>query len=1611
MNRSPNLQSRLGLKLVTLILLVALILSGNFQGVAAPLSQENAPFETMSLPPETLSWTSDSISNGRASRNSKLDSSLADLAAAAEISFQKALDLAQSQSLRLSDGKAHVQIVTHAPGLPGAIQAVTAASGEVTKVGNDATLIQAWLPIEALETVAADENVFYIRRPAELVLEENAVAGNSTTEGLSVINGPAWHSAGHRGAGVKIGIIDGGFKGYNDLLGSDLPASVIVKNFVDGETDAQVDGTSVHGTGCAEIIHDIAPDAALYLAKIATNLDLQEAVTWLKDTHQVDIISTSIGFYNVTPGDGTGEFANLVQDARNAGILWVTASGNDRERHWGGLYYDPGNTGYHHYTSTQNINFFGPGDGTPYLIPAGIPIVIHLRWNDWTIVDQDYDLYLMRWNGSSWDVIGAGTNVQDGSPGQKPTESAFGVTSGSSTAYGFVIKRINSNQAVNFEVFAPRMPRLDKLLYARSVANLGDSPGAMTVAAVDVDMPYLHEPYSSEGPTNGPGGAETGGFIKPDIAAYANVSTESYGPAGFNGTSAATPHVAGATALVLSAFPAYTPDQLQSFLEERAVDMGPSGMDTIYGHGRLYLGDPAESPVGKSWNGSISVDWHNHANWTPNGVPTAGDDVTIPIAPNHPRVYTNDAVVRNLTINSGVTLDLTNRTLSVEGALTNNGTLKQTIEVTAGQPAHFLRITNQAGTQTKYYGLEFTPDQNVSAQSNYKEVNSIEKPQTTLFASLKNTLDNWINQGKSFFTRVFHLVWQPLVHQPLVYQAKDDTGWQLIVESSPPGEESRHVELKMDSLPARSGMTDLVTSPQEPLSLITLVLDDGIHESAWGVNGETAAHQFIWLNRFTPAPEDYPFLLDEIWVMFDAMGGSANVSVGDAIDLVVYQDPDGNPANGANWLATIQETVQAVDGTNWSVYSLPSPVLLDGPGDVLIAVINRYVDSGVSPKTYPATIDTTSGQDRSWIGWWVDIPPDPPLLPPDSSFSLMDGEYAGNWMIRGYGETVSSATQTPTSTATSTNTPMATPTYTPTVTPTADPGVLYDNGPLITHYGTGPGGADESVLQTSLGMDALGFNVSYSTFRIADDFEVTSPGGWTIENVIFYAYQTYSGTGSTFTYVNYRIWDGPPTEPTSNVVYGDSTTNRLENTGWANIYRRAEGASGNTDRPIMHIIGEADVHLGPGTYWLDWQLDGSLSSGPWQPPITIIGAKTTGDALQWDGATWAPLLDGGTGTAQGAPFQLWGIADSQPPTPTYTPTVTQTATPTPTQTITQTSAPTATSTKTPTATVTPKPSLGQVTVSISGSQFCAGRETGVQRCYDINPSKSMSATVRFYFNEVERNGQILENLKLFHYTNNWAEISGPYSHGGSGDAQYLEANGVGNFSLFALDGIGGRGPIYLPLLLKNFPYTPDPPVLNAINNDDGDGNYTVSWSASEGATTYTLQEATNENFTNVTTVYSGSNTTKAISGRDVGTYYYRVRASNAYASSSWSNVRSVTVTKTPPACPQTGAWSGSTSQGRPISFVVEDSPQCQIATKSLRIQIRDSCGFVTTTEFGGSYSITNNYFQTGTGSTSIWVKGNFTSNAEANGTFNFYMTNPYEPWRTCTASGTWTATP
>lgn len=75
----------------------------------------------------------------------------------------------------------------------------------------------------------------------------------------------------------------------------------------------------------------------------------------------------------------------------------------------------------------------------------------------------------------------------------------------------------------------------------------------------------------------------------------------------------------------------------------------------------------------KTWTGSVSTDWNTAGNWSPSGVPTATDSVTIPNVTNQPHLHTGAFTVRGLSIQSGALVSLDTVTLTVLGSLTDAG--------------------------------------------------------------------------------------------------------------------------------------------------------------------------------------------------------------------------------------------------------------------------------------------------------------------------------------------------------------------------------------------------------------------------------------------------------------------------------------------------------------------------------------------------------------------------------------------------------------------------------------------------------------------------------------------------------------------------------------------------------------------------------------------------------------------------------------------------------------------------------------------------------------------------------------------------------------------------
>lgn len=504
-------------------------------------------------------------------------------------------------ALDFVDGKARVVLELANEGKKAALSPKLERLGCVVETSYK-NLVQALVPPERLKDVAALDEVLYVRAPLKPCLP------TVTSEGVPMINADDLHALGVTGSGVKVAIIDLGFEGY--ATNPELPASCIaeVKSF---RADHDIEAGEVHGTACAEIIHDVAPSAQLYLFNFGTDVEYANAVAYAI-SKGVDIISASLGWVNAGPYDGTGYICDIANDARAHGILYVNAAGNQAEKHYEGTFTDADSDGWHEFATPDETIDLG-------YLPAGTPVTLYLSWDDWPYSNQDYDLYLLVETPYGLAVAAKSANLQTGT--QPPTEAIVGTLLVSGN-FHVAIKKYQATRNVHFELysFTNDFPEYD--VPESSLCIPADAEGVLTVGAVYWQTGVL-EDFSSRGPTND-------GRTKPDVVAPDGVSTFAYGAGNFYGTSAATPHVAGAAALLKSAYPTLTADDLQYYLENTAIDLGVPGKDNNYGAGLIDVLAAYDAISGPT-TPTVSI-WTNEPSYTAGDVMNVGLSVTNPLA-------------------------------------------------------------------------------------------------------------------------------------------------------------------------------------------------------------------------------------------------------------------------------------------------------------------------------------------------------------------------------------------------------------------------------------------------------------------------------------------------------------------------------------------------------------------------------------------------------------------------------------------------------------------------------------------------------------------------------------------------------------------------------------------------------------------------------------------------------------------------------------------------------------------------------------------------------------------------------------------------------------------
>jgi hypothetical protein len=245
--------------------------------------------------------------------------------------------------------------------------------------------------------------------------------------------------------------------------------------------------------------------------------------------------------------------------------------GNDRNNHYMATFADTNGDLRHDFATNQNY--------TTVSLTAGYAEDIILNWDAYPTTSIDYNLYLY----SSNPDIGSPTPVAQSTTRQRGTASsapyeAISYTPSTSGTYYIVVKKYQSSTAnTRFALFSLGSS-LGTGTTASSLSQPSDCNYVIGVGATDLnDVP---EYYSSEGPT-------TDGRAKPEVAGPDRVQTSL--TSSFAGTSGASPHVAGAVALLRAQNPGMTTAQIRALLGSTAKDLNPAGVDSRTGAGRISL--------------------------------------------------------------------------------------------------------------------------------------------------------------------------------------------------------------------------------------------------------------------------------------------------------------------------------------------------------------------------------------------------------------------------------------------------------------------------------------------------------------------------------------------------------------------------------------------------------------------------------------------------------------------------------------------------------------------------------------------------------------------------------------------------------------------------------------------------------------------------------------------------------------------------------------------------------------------------------------------------------------------------------------------------------------
>jgi subtilisin family serine protease len=463
-----------------------------------------------------------------------------------------------------------------------------------------------------LEALAASDCVHHIGLPRYAHLR----VGSVTSAGDIAMRAEEMRTGfGVDGSDIRIGIISDSLSHLSASVATgDLPPDVIIVNGQDGR---HISGAIDEGRAMAELIHDLAPGATLlFHTGVPSSLQMIAAIRALTAAG-AHIIVDDLGFLQ-EPFFEDGPVAQAVQEAIDAGVLYVTAVGNDAEANYSGTFQE---LDADDDTPQNHVHDFGGGDGTMGVtLPPGGSMQVVLQWPnpfDGSANTADYDLHVLNAAGTGDACLTPGisgmcfsNDAQLESP-LPPIETIFVQNeTRQAVSLNLVINRFAGEGLPLRMVFGGNFIIAEHNVPGRSVFGhpcVGEAMSVGAINAADLGFDTI-EFFSSRGPceiffapsaaTNTQAdGLRSSRVVpltppelrdKPDVIAADGTHTSLPFFAPFFGTSAAAPHAAAVAALLmdLGGGPAFiSASQLVHLMRRAAVDQGAPGVDEIYGFG------------------------------------------------------------------------------------------------------------------------------------------------------------------------------------------------------------------------------------------------------------------------------------------------------------------------------------------------------------------------------------------------------------------------------------------------------------------------------------------------------------------------------------------------------------------------------------------------------------------------------------------------------------------------------------------------------------------------------------------------------------------------------------------------------------------------------------------------------------------------------------------------------------------------------------------------------------------------------------------------------------------------------------------------------------------